>query len=29
VLYIGMIAVVRGQPNFRWTIGLPESAAAE
>ena len=29
VLYIGMIAVVGKQPSFRWTIGLPESAAAE
>lgn len=29
VLYLGMIAVARTQPNFRWAIGLPDSAAAE
>jgi purine-cytosine permease-like protein len=29
VLYLGMIAVVRGRRNFHWTIGLSDSAPAE
>jgi cytosine/uracil/thiamine/allantoin permease len=29
VVYLVTIAAVRGRPGFRWTIGLPGSAAAE
>jgi purine-cytosine permease-like protein len=29
ILYLGMIAVVRGRANFHWTIGLAKSVPAE
>jgi hypothetical protein len=29
VLYLAMVAVVRSQPSFHWTIGLSDSAPAE
>jgi hypothetical protein len=29
ILYLGMIAMVRGTARFHWTIGLPNTAPAE